>query len=243
MKFPSESEIEAAKKSAAAKGTTAELLTYADLDTCVMVHNFTPREWALYIDAQQRSVSDAKDSAFAEHVVWPAATEADALAERIPALTSLVANDLGEAMGNIDAMPKTCKLTATTPQSELSRAGLSREKATDLLARFNQPGQLTLVRFPTLDISTEGKGFAMVVKTPAKAVYRARLEVYNKAKDDGAGVWDCAAQAARDFFVWSSEGDNIDPIFAAYPGIVQGDLIQLFVKTGGATAKGERRRL
>jgi hypothetical protein len=243
MKLPSDSEIDAAKKSAAAKGTTAELLTYDDLDVALIVHNFTPREWALHIDAQQRSVSDAKDAAYADHVVWPSAAEADALAERIPALTSLVTGDLGEAIGNIDVMPKVCRLDANTPDSELARAGLAREKANELLSRFSQPGQLSIVRFPTLDMSHEGKGFALVIKTPPKAVYRARLDVFAKAKEDASGVWDCAAQAARDFFVWSSEGDSLDPIFATYPGIVQGDLVRLFIKTGGATAKGERRRL
>lgn len=243
MKLPSDSEIEAAKRSAAAKGTTAELLTYEHIDVAVIVHNFTAREWASYIDAEQRSVSDAKDSAYADHVVWPPAAEADALADRIPALTSLVAHDLGEAIGNLETMPKVCKLDANTPTSDLVRARLTREKANDLLARFNQPGQLTLARFPTLDMSAEGKGFAIVVKTPAKAVYRARLDVWNKAKSDGSGVWDCAAQAARDFIVWTSDGESPDPIFEKWPGIVNGDLIPLFVKTGGATGKGERRRL
>jgi hypothetical protein len=241
MKFPTEAEEVAAKKAAAAKGTTAELLTYDDLDVAVIALAHTAATWAAYIDAQQRNVSDAKDACFADHVVWPDAATADALADTIPALSSLVANDLGELAGNIDAMPKTCKLTAETPASELARAGLTREKAAALLARY--PSTLTLARFPTLDVTTEGAGFAIVVKTPAKAVYRARLDVYAKAKEAASGTWDCAAQAARDFIVWTSEGDNPDPIFALYPGVVAGDLISLFVKVGGATAKGERRRL
>jgi hypothetical protein len=243
MKYPSDSEIEAAKKSAAAKGTTAELLTFDDLDVCVIAYAFTVRTWSIYLDAQQRSVSDAKDGVFADHVAWPPAAEADALTERIPALTSIVSLELAELAGRIDTMPKTCKLTAETPASELARAGLSNDKVAELLMKYNQPGQLTIARFPTLDVSTPGKGFSVVVKTPAKAIYRARIEVYNKAKNEGSGVWDCAAQAARDFIVWTSEGDNPDPIFATFPAVVNDDLIQLFVKVGGASAKGERRRL
>jgi hypothetical protein len=243
MKYPNDSEIETAKKSAATKGTTAELLTFDDLEVCVIAYAFTSATWSIYLDAQQRNVSDAKDSAFADHVAWPPSAEADALAERIPALSSLVVGELSELAGSIDAMPKTCKLTATTPPSELARAGLSSDKAAALLMQYNHPGQLTIARFPTLDISTPGKGFAVVVKVPSKPVYRARLEVYHKAKTEGAGVFDCAAQAARDFIVWTSEGDNPDPIFAARPGVVADDLISLFVRVGGANAKGERRRL
>lgn len=243
MKLPSDSEIEAAKRSAAAKGTTAELLTFDDLGVAVIVHAMTAREWANYIDAQQRDMSDAREGAYADQVVWPSAAEADAIATRIPAFVALVVGELHALAGRIAADPETCILDRNTPPAKLARAGLTREKADELLMRYNQPRQLTLARFPTLDMSVAGRGFAIVVKVPSKPVYRARLEVYTKAKADGDGTWDCAAQAARDFFVWSSEGEDIDPILAAWPGIVAGDLITLFTAVGGASSKVERRRL
>jgi hypothetical protein len=243
MKYPSDSEIDAAKRSAAAKGTTAELLTFEDLDVAVIVHAMTPREWANYVDAQQRDTSDAREAAYADHVVWPSATEADAVATRIPAFVALVVAELHLLAGRIPADPETCILDRDTPAAKLARAGLTPEKRDALLMQYNRPRQLTLARFPTLDMSVAGRGFALVVKVPSKPVYRARLEVYNKAKSEGSGTWDCAAQAGVDFIVWTSEGDDPAPIFQAWPGVVAGDLISLFQVVGGATSKAERRRL
>jgi hypothetical protein len=234
MKLPSESEIEAAKKSAAAKGAKAHLLTYEDIDTAVIVHAMTPREWATYVDAAQRNATDAQEGVYAE---------ADALASRIPALSTLVVRDVLELAGWIIGDPETTKLTAETPIAKLTRAGLSREKTADLLMRYNQPGQLTIARWPTLDMSEPGRGFACVVKTPSKAIFRARLDVYQKAKDEASGVWDCAAQCAKDIIVWTSEGESPDPFFARWPGAVSGDMVRLFERVGGANAKAQRREL
>ncbi len=243
MKRPTQSDIDAAKKSAAAKGTFAALLSWEDLDAAVIVHVMTPREWAGYVDNQQRDVNDAREAAFTECVVWPPSAEADAMRNRIPALVDRVAGDLHEFAGRIAADPDTCRLTAETPPAKLARAGLNAEAAAELLTAYPHPQQLTIARFPSLDIATEGAGFSIVVKVPSKSVYRARLSVYETAKAEGSGVCDAAAQAARDFIVWTTVGAAPDPIFNAWPGVIAGDLITLFQKVGGAVAKGERRRL
>jgi hypothetical protein len=243
MKHPSDSEIEAAKKSAAAQGVKAHLLTYEDIDVAIIVHAMTPREWANYVDAAQRNATDAQESVYADSVVWPTATEADALTSRIPALATLVVRDVLELAGWIIGDPELTKLTAETPVAKLARAGLSREKANDLLLKYNQPGQLTLARWPTLDMSEPGRGFACVVKTPSKAIFRARLDVYNKAKADCSGVWDCATQCAIDIIVWTSEGESPNPFFARWPGAISGDMVRLFERVGGANAKAQRREL
>jgi hypothetical protein len=151
--------------------------------------------------------------------------------------------DVLELAGWIIGDPETMKLTAETPAAKLARAGLSRDKAAELLMKYSQPGQLTIARWPTLDMSEPGRGFACVVKTPSKTIFRARLDVYAKAKAEASGVWDCAAQCARDIIVWTSEGDAPDPFFARWPGAISGDMVRLFERVGGANAKAQRREL
>ncbi len=243
MKLPSEEDIAAAKRSAVAKGTFCELITFDDLDAAVIVDAMNAREWAAYCDALEGNVTDAREGAYTTQVVWPSPAEADALRERIPAFADRIIGYLHEFSGRSAADPSTCKLNAATPPSKLARAGLTTDRAAELLTRYQHPQRLTIATWPGLDISAEGKGFSIVVKIPSKPVYSARLDVYQKAKNAESGVWDAATQAARDFIVWTSEGDNPDPIFAAWPGVVAGDMIALFQLVGGAAAKGERRRL
>lgn len=244
MKKPTADDVAAAKKIAAAKGVHLYQLEYPspDVDVCVLALGMNAKDFAGFWDTATRDSDDARDRCYTDHVVWPAAAEADALAESIPALSALVTKDLTEIAGKVDDMsPTEFRLLPETLPAQLERAGISAAKATELRATAMSP--LTAVHFPDFEMSREGRGFAVVMKVPSRAVFRAKMATYNAARVACSGIWDAACAAVRDSIVWTSEGESPDAIFDKYPGVPAVDLIYTLQRIGGGTAKGERRRL
>lgn len=247
MKLPSEEEIARAKAEAAKRGARAVLVTYddPDVDAAVIVATMTAAQFATFLDTSARSPSDAHAAALVDHGLWPSPDEIDAIRRTIPAFPGLVAKDLAELAGNFAGDPELTKLSASTPQAKLDRGRLPKEALAQLLAKYPEPGALTLAFFPPLDVLTPGSGFSCVLKRPSPAVYEANIRSHARAKGEASGIWQVCATMARDVIAWTSETgfEPPDLIFERWPYVVSEDLANLFAKVGGAGAKGKRREL
>ncbi|MEO5726624.1 MAG: hypothetical protein ABI134_13725, partial [Byssovorax sp.] len=153
----------------------------------------------------------------------------DRAREKCPDLPAKVLNLITEQAGypwTAPAMKAVDELTAETPPMVLLAAGLTREKADELIAEY--PKAQRLIRITD---KTRKTIFGCVVRTPETE----EMAILKSAQSSGKGVPEALLSLTRACVTWSR--DPLEGAIATYPAIPLLSLVEDFEQMGVVSAE------